>query len=390
MKNKLRIIHLIFILATILIASCKKMEIKNIDNRQCNFPELEKHPKSSDYQKIIDEYIAAGSVGLSITVISPEGIWSSTAGMSDLKNQTAVTTCDLLRIASISKVYTATAIMKLYEQGKINLDDKISEYISADIIKNIENTDKITVTQLLNHTSGIKNYILQTSNGWTNNSIQKLSAEENLKYIYNKPADFNPGDKFEYSNSNYLLLGIIIKNISGANSAYEAINNIIVKPLGLENTFLTTDDILNSNGYRDLYDKGVMKDFSYVDENAVGGQDMTDGGIISNSYDIALFFHALMNGEIVADTTLNLMETWVDPGYPASDDYVTYTGYGLGLTKIKTGNKTAIGHFGMVNCFNSLVYHFDEENITICVLNNAYSHEIEKVHMGNTIYEHLF
>ena len=388
MKNK--IIYSILLLAITIATSCKKIKIKDINTRQCNFPTLPTHPKDADYQKIADMYSNAGAVGTSITIISPQGTWSKSSGMSDLKNQIELTNCDLLRIASISKVYTATAIMMLYEQGKIDLDDRISKYISNDIVSNITNGDKITVRQLLNHISGIKNYVYVTSNSWTNNSMQSLSAEENLKYIYNKPADFEPGKKFAYSNSGYLLLGIIIKNITQKESAYVAINEMIIEANGYTNTVIGAKYTPNSNGYRDLYEKGAMKDFSYVDENAVGGEDMTDGGIIANSYDVALFFHSLMNNQIVSDSTLQLMQNWYDPSYPSTEGYASYEGYGLGLTKIKVKDRIAIGHFGMVNCFNSLVYHFPEDNITICVLNNSYSHKIEKVHLGNIIYDYLF
>jgi len=383
-------IYSLILLITIFTISCKKMEIKDINTRQCSLITNQSHPKASNYQKIIDSYNDAGTVGTSITIISPEGTWSKSNGMADLKNQIELTSCDLMRIASISKVYTATAIMMLIEDGKINLDAKISDYISEDIINNITNGNKITVKQLLNHTSGIKNYVYVTANSWTNNSIKGLSAEENLKYIYNKPADFEPGTKFAYSNSGYLLLGIIIKNVTNKNSAYEAITDMIIVPNNYTNTVLTNEPILNSNGYRDLYDKGVMKDFSYVDENAVSGQDMTDGGIISNSYDVATFFHSLMNNEIISTNTMELMQTWYDPGYPSTEGYASYEGYGLGLTKIKVKDKIAIGHFGMVNCFNTLVYHFPEDNITICVLNNSYSNTTEKVHLGDEFYKYLF
>ncbi len=384
-------INLLIATIILLTASCNKVEIKDIHNTSCNaaIPLPSNHPQDSNYQQILDKFMNAGSVGTSITIISPNGVWSKGGGMADLKNQIPLEPCNLLRVASISKVYTATAVVKLYEQGKIDLDAKISEYLPQDLLSKIANGNKITVKQLLNHTAGVKNYILTTYNSWANNSIKALAAEENLKYIYNKPADFEPGTDFAYSNSGYLLLGMIIKSVTNQ-TAYAAITDLLVTPNNYTNTHLTTKPVLTTNGYRDFYDNGMMKDFSYVDENAVGGQDMTDGGIISNSYDVATFFHALMNNQIVSSSSLQLMQDWYKLDASPTEGFVTYEGYGLGLIKIKVKDKIAIGHFGLVNCYNTLVFHFPVENITICILNSSYSGKITKVHAGNTFYDHLF
>jgi D-alanyl-D-alanine carboxypeptidase len=107
----------------ILFISCEKIEIEVAEN-QCTINASENHPFEYRYQCIINDYIDAGVPGVSVTVISPEGVWSGTGGKSDLANQKDLTSCNVMRIASATKVFTATTILKLHEQRIINIDDK--------------------------------------------------------------------------------------------------------------------------------------------------------------------------------------------------------------------------------------------------------------------------
>ncbi len=343
----------------------------------------------NQYKDILDEYINNGSVGVQMAISTPENQWITSSGFADCDKTKKITNDDLFMIGSVTKVYTAVAILKLYEDGKIQLDDEISDFLPQNIIKNIANGDKITVRQLLNHTSGLKNYVYITYKGWEDGSIKYLSAEENIAYIYNLPADFEPGSAFNYSNSNYLLLGIILKNVTKEASAYDAINQIILQPFDLNHTFADSEKKVNVEGCKIKEDTNNAYNVSSIDFNAVGGVDMTDGGMISNAKDVLIFFNLLVKGEILKPETFNLMQTWVTPEYPNVENRTQYLGYGLGLTKIKTDNLTGIGHYGMVYSFNSLVYYFPEKETTIVILNNTHSPKIEGVHMGNNIYNKL-
>jgi D-alanyl-D-alanine carboxypeptidase len=377
MKNKILIITGFFILSSFF--SCKKEVVEKYNGRVCGLTVTDIHPKAANYQKIIDKLISLGDVGTSVTIISPEGTWSKTAGMSDLKNQTPVVPCDLFRIGSISKTYTAVTIMKLYEQGSFDLDDKIASYIPDRIISKIANGNIITIKQLLNHTSGVKNYSDMGSyySKIANGSIRNLSAEDCLSFIYNKKANFSPGTKYAYSNSNYLLLGIIIKIITHKNSAYEAINDLLIVPNGYLNTFLTPNPTV-VKGYL-TNDNGAMKDFSNLDFDVLDGIDRTDGGITANSYDVASFIHDLMNGNILDSSSLELMQN-----FSGEDNY------GLGLYSLNLGNKTGIGHDGETICFVSVVFYFKDINTTICILNNCISDNVQKAILEKEIYSYLY
>ncbi len=374
-KFKLIIATLVILASTI---SCNKEEVDNYDGRNCNLTVTDVHPKASKYQNIIDDFINRGAVGASVTVISPEGTWSKTAGKSDLQNKTPMTPCDLFKIGSISKTYTAVAIMKLYEADSLALDDRIDLYIPDRIISKIANGNSITIRQLLHHSSGVLDYFddLKFMAELTNGSIAHLSAEDCLSYIYNQPANFSPGTEYLYSNTNYLLLGIIIKNILHKNSAYEAITELLILPNGYENTLLTLNpNVVNSY----MSHNGFMKDFSDYEERAEGGLDRLDGGIAANSYDVASFLHDLMNGSIISDTSLDLMQEF------SGDD-----NYGLGIFSKEFGNRLAVGHGGATFTFMSVAYHFKDINTTVCVLLNCRSLETSAPMLEGELFENLY
>ena len=377
MKNFKLILATFVILASTI--SCNKEVVDNYDGRNCNLTVTDVHPKASNYQNIVDDFINRGAVGVSVTVISPEGTWSKTAGMSDLQNQTLITPCDLFRIGSISKTYTAVAIMKLFEADSLDLDDRMALYIPDRIVGKIANGDNITIRQLLHHSSGVRDYTDESRfmAELRNGSIANLSAEGCLSYIYDKSANFSPGAKFLYSNTNYLLLGIIIKSILHKNSAYEAINELLILPNGYENTFLTTSpNVVNSY----LSNNGYMADFSDFDVRYIdGGLDRLDGGITANSFDVATFLHDLMNGAILNNTSLELMQ-----------EFSGEKNYGLGILSKKFGNRVAVGHTGATFTFTSVVYHFKDINTTICVLLNCRSNETMAPMFEGDIYENLY
>jgi len=372
----------------ILFTSCEKTEIEVAEN-QCTIQVSENHPYEYRYQRILNDYINAGVPGVSVTVISPEGVWSGNGGKSDLANQKDLTSCNVMRIASATKVFTATTILKLHEQGTINIDDKINKYIPKSITDVIENANTATIRQLLNHTSGIKDYLdVNTFLDILNLSIKNYSASENIELIYGKSADFSVGSDFKYSNSNYLLLGMVLKYATGE-SAYETVWNNLIEPISLENTY-QGNNIPNhlSRGYYDIYDNNYMKDLTEIDNNAISGNDMLDGGIISNSYDMATFLHALFSEQIISLESLTMMKTFRNVSTTGIHDLVS--GYGLGLWQIETKQGVGIGHYGSIYCFNSLYFYFPDHNTTVAVTLNGYSANIGDVHYDEKIFEYLF
>ena len=388
MKTK-SIITIIGLILTVAFSSCEKTEF-DLPVSDGSFYENTDHPKADSYQLIIDDLLAAGVPGASVTVQSPEGIWSKAAGKADLKNNIDLTTGNTLRAGSMTKVFAATTILILQDEGVLSIDDKINTYIPHSITDKIENANDVTIRQLLNMTSGIRDYHgLKSILGILNLSSVKKSAEENLEAIYNKKANFKPGEKNLYTNSNYLLAALVIKYATGR-PANDVVREKIIDRFGLSNTFVSTVTPESlSRSYMDIYDDGYMKDVTEIDNNAVGGEDMLDGGIISSSYDLACFLNLLMNGEILTENSLNQMKEFLEITEDLGDqDFITQ--YGVGLMYLETDNGIAIGHYGNVHGFTGLMFYFPEADITLSVIINGYSADIQDVIMGKEIFNHLF
>ena len=372
----------------LMLGSCEKIN-DIVPAETCNRGDVT-HTHSSRYQKLTNLLLSNGLVGGSFTIITPEGTWSSGIGKSDLKNNTKMTPCHTLRIGSVSKIFAAVAILKLQEQGKLNIDDKASKYLPQEFVKNIANAEKATIKQLLTHTSGIVEY---SSFGNVLNilnlSIVKDSAEDNLRSIFGKKAAFEAGARDNYSNSNYLLLSLIIKNISGK-SAYQYLNTEIFEPQGF-NKIIASSTIPSSlaRAYYDIYDNGKVVDRTEIENNAVGGEEMIDGGLIANSYDLAKFHEKLMTGKILSNASVKSMSEFRPITQDLGDlDFIK--GYGLGMMSVETNFGMAIGHYGTVQSFNGMVFHFPDKKVTIAFIRNNDSSKLKKFIESKAFFDYFF
>lgn len=382
-----------FRIKTILVLSTLLMSCEKITDSS-PFLACEKgiknHPNSVRYQKMADALRANGVVGASLTIISSEGTWSSGIGMADIKFKIPMTPCHTLRVGSVSKIFAATAILKLQEQGKLNIEDKANKFLPIEFTQNIANADKATIKQLLNHTSGIVEYLdIGSIFNILNLSTKQQSAEQNLRSIFGKKADFEVGIKDQYSNSNYLLLAIIIKSVTGK-SAHEYITTELLKPNAINEVFATTNlPSSMSRGYFDIYDNGKMVDRTEIDNNAVGGDDMLDGGLIANSFDLALFHEKLITGKILNEASIKSMINFT-PLTQELGNFDFIKGYGLGMMKIETNFGTGIGHYGNVQSFNGMVFYFPERKVTIALIRNSDSSKIKKFIESKDFFDNLF
>jgi D-alanyl-D-alanine carboxypeptidase len=375
--------------ALLSLASCHKIN-ETVPVQACE-KGVKNHPNAARYQKLADALLAQGVVGASLTIISPEGIYSTGIGMADLKNKIPMTPCHTLRVGSVSKIFAATAILKLQEEGKLNITDKASKYLPAEFSKNIANADQATIKQLLNHTSGIVEYstisnVLQI----LNLSVAKHSAEQNLRSIFGKKANFKVGERDEYSNSNFLLLSLIIRNVTGQ-SAYGYVTEVILRPNGLDNVYASmTPPVSLARAYYDKNDNGIVQDQTEIENNAVGGSDMVDGGLIANSYDLARFHEKLMTGKILSPVSLQALNTFTPITQDVGEGLKHIKGYSLGMMKLETNQGIALGHYGTVQSFNGMVYYFPQQKVTVALIRNSDSDKVKKFVESKAIFDFLF
>lgn len=216
----------------------------------------------------------------------------------------------LFKIASISKLFDAVAVTKLVNDGRLSLDKTIAEYL-PDLKGKIENADKITLRLLIQHRSGIPNFT-DTPNFW---AAPAQSYEECLALIANKPANFAPGEDYEYCNTNYLLINKIMDEELGY-SNFQFIQEEILKPLHLKNTFgslseVTMDSVMS--GYHEGYPHD-LKD--------------TERGMLATAEDIGTFVRALNDGSVFEPGEQEIYSSvyeykhagWV-PGYQSFAEY---------------------------------------------------------------------
>ena len=264
----------------------------------------------------------------------------------------------IYRIGSITKTYTSTMLMQLVEQGEISLSDPLSDYFPE-----IPNADSITIENLLHHRSGLVS--VTNKDEYMDYYTDGATRQEMIDRMIEYGTNFEPGEKMEYSNSGYLLLGYIIEEVTGINYA-EALQNMIIEALGLEKTYYGMD--ISS-------DRGEAQSFSY-NENGWEVSPETDmsvphgaGAIVSTPTEVGLFLNALFDRELVTAESLQKMKNLKD-------------GYGLGIFRIPFNERFAWGHNGGIDGFQSTSGHFPDEDLTFVLLGNGVNYSLNDIAIG--------
>lgn len=322
----------------------------------------------TDLDALLAEYAEADGPAVVIQITSPDGAWIATTGLASGERPTSPD--DRFRIASMSKTYVATVTLMLVEDGVFALDDLASDWLSDDVVENIANADSVTIRQLLAMRSGIDDY-LGTQEFW--DAIQadmthEWTAEEAITYAYGLPTLFAPDEEYYYSNSNYILLQLILENASGMTLA-ELVREKILDPLGLENTYTQIAETHPEgfvNGYEDIDGDGELDDVTNINDGAGLG----DGGLVSNTADITTFYNALLREQtLMSEAMMTELLNFGDDGEGG--------GYSLGLSEWETDYGTAWGHSGGVLGFISLGVYLPDEDIIIVALSASWDVDIE-------------
>ncbi len=368
---------IVSILLTILLfTSCQKSEDLAPAFYNCNFNFADSsntNLNNSKYQALLNEITGSGVVGITMSVYNTNnGIWLGASGKSDLHNNIDLKSCNISRMGSTIKMFTATTILKLQEEGKLNINDKISSYLSGDNIDKIENADKATIKQLLQHSSGIYNYIpnLKFQTASLNDLLKEWKADDLLKYAHNKSAYFQPDEDVTYSNTNYILLGLLIEKIEGK-PLYQVFDEKLFTPLGLTLTqFAGKNHVPDgiARGYIDLYSNLQVIESTY---NSGWDYYTADGGLTSNPYDMNVFFRELMNGQIINSNSLSEMLTFKTPKNTDPDFFPIY--YGLGIFKIETSQGIAYMHSGdAIGYYANMLYFPNDSTTVVYAVNSNY------------------
>jgi D-alanyl-D-alanine carboxypeptidase len=311
-----------------------------------------------------------GVPGVIVGVWVPgKGEWISCKGKADINTGALPTIYDHVRIASISKTFTATVILQLVDEKRLTLNDTLDMF---DLGVTVPNRDKITIRNLLNMTSGLFNYTADAEKFWT-----KFLAAPTATWTPKELVDITiahgavspPGQNYDYNNTNYILLGMIIEKRTG-NTVGAEIKSRIIDKLGLTNTsFPTTTEMLTPfmHGYMpDSTIGGDIGGLAVIDMSIeTPTAFFTAGGMISDLIDIKSWLHALATGILLSPEMHKEQLTFASPNTSS---------YGLGVMN----GGIFIGHSGEITGYNSSAYtQVGGNGTTIIVFTNRYPSKIE-------------
>lgn len=312
---------------------------------------------SKKFDKLLNELFEKnGPGGVALVVKDGKTIYRKAFGMANLELGVKMTPDNIFRIGSVTKQFTASAIMKLVDEGKINLNDDITKYIED----YPTHGHKITIEHLLTHTSGIKSYTGMKK--WTTEVHKKdFTIEELIDYFKSQAMDFAPGEEFKYNNSGYILLGYIIEQVSGQTYS-EYINDNIFKPLKMKNSSYdsTSTIIINrAPGYGKEDDSYKNADFLSMT------QPYAAGSLLSTVDDLYTWYHAVMNDQVMSTSSRERAHNT----YTLNNDKETGYGYGWSIGNIQ--GSPQVEHGGGINGFLSASIYLTEEKLFVAILSNC-------------------
>ncbi len=367
-------INLYILLLSISLVSCQKLFVPASKEGTPALPWTDsstKHPRNEIYSKLINKYNKLGLPGIGLLINDEYGTWVGAVGKADIQKNIPFTVGQISKVASITKLMVGTLVFKMMEDstnshvGYNDLNTPISHWLPGSVIKNVANADKATLGQLMNHESGIPDLIEEQDFylAILNDPDKSWSPNELLKFIKGTPAVFKPGDTAIYSNTNTLLVSMIIEKISGKSHA-SLLREKIFDPLAMYNTYYSPHEALppyTAQGYYDLYRNHTMINVS----NYVTGSGNGFGGVYSNLSDMNRFIDALLIKKIIlSQKSLDIMNRF------GKADGVNKYGYGIMKKFIERGDKAGLGHSGRDLGYTANLFYFPSKKVTQALLVN--------------------
>lgn len=314
-------------------------------------------------QSKLDSCVIAFNVpGISATILFPGNrVWQSASGLSHIYNQAVMDTSRLFPQASVTKMFVSAMILQLVDEGELSLDDSIGQYLPP--LPHVNGAIKIR--NLLNHRSGIHDFIAgntATAQSWFAAPFVVWDPEDAVSTFIQAPY-FAENGGFYYSNTNYVLLGMIIENVTGSSFA-EALHSRFLQPFGLTRTFFPPEDIVPgplATGWTSFTTPNVYNtDAAPIYTPSSLSMIFTAGALFSRPADVSKFTRLLYTGAILSDSMLTILKTCTSVNLGNGCN-----GYGHGSMRYNFLGKTYFGHAGDFSGVTQLSVHQQEEGITI-------------------------
>ncbi|MFD7712699.1 serine hydrolase domain-containing protein [Streptomyces sp. NPDC059785] len=301
-------------------------------------------PQQADsLQQQVDAIHDTGAVGVSAEVTAPGTRDTARAGTAETGTRRPMPRDGRFRIGSATKTFTAAVVLQLVGEGRLSLADTVEDWLPGVVRGNGNDGSRITVRQLLQHTSGVPDVLseipsLNSPDGYQAERLRTYSPEQLVELAMRHPPEFAPGTDWSYSNTNYVLAAMIVHKVTGRSWARE-VNDRIIRPLELRDT--STPGAFpfirgpHAHGYT-AFGTGTSVDVTTLDPSMAVGS----GAVISTTHDLTRFYSALLGGRLLAPAQLDELTATV----PAPELGVRY-GLGVGEIPLTCGG-TYFGHRG--------------------------------------------
>lgn len=323
-------------------------------------PSIEMPAKEELADWVFEQAIKGDSPG-AVVLITQNGeiLYQKGFGFASLEHHIPITPETKFRIGSITKQFTAAAVLKLQEDGLLSVDDPLSKFIP-----DYPRGDEVKIHHLLTHTSGIHSYTSKPD--FMETVTVEIKPEDLIESFKNDKFDFDPGEKWLYNNSGYFLLGYIIQKVSGEPYG-DYLKNHFFEPLGMKDTgvyhwSLILEHEATGYSYKDgKFQKAVDWDMSHA-----GGA----GALYSTVGDLHRWNEAVFNGKVISKSSLEAAFTPVTLNDRSKADTM-WSGYGYGWVLLEMRGMKEIAHGGGLDGFNTYLARYPEQNVTVAVLTNC-------------------
>ncbi|PVV05695.1 MAG: hypothetical protein B6D77_18440 [gamma proteobacterium symbiont of Ctena orbiculata] len=346
----------------------------------CNSSNIQQVTPDEQFQAVLDEAVERGLPAISVTIQGRNIDFSGVSGVSDLSSGEQVRQDNRFYVASTGKTILAATLVQMAGDGLLGLDDPIHRWLPLAITDRIPSSEQMSVRMLLNHTTGIYDF-QNDGEEWDNDFFlvsgpdRQWTQADALPYFLDKPLHFEPGNDYSYSNSNYILAALVIEAVSGQ-PVQHAIRQRIIDPLGLTHT-LHGDEAIGQAGLVHGYfsEEGERYD-SHPWYSHYG---LADGGIQSNSQDLARFIRGLLTSDLALNDSMR--SEMLQPsllGTPPSS-----YGLGINIREIEQSGETIYSHSGKDPGYQTKMLYLESKDtvITLCASGSfgAYDETVEQL-----------